>query len=356
MGLPLSPILADIVMEKVLDLAIPQFDFVPVLFVKYVDDMFTSVPTNFAQHTINILNSVNHRIQFTSEVEKDGQIPFLDVIVFRNNDGTIGTRWYSKPSSSNRLLNFFSNHPFQHKTGVIDNAINRIFGLSETTSRQQNTIVVKNILEANHYPAHLINKGIRKFFHKKNNRDTTLSTVLKEPITYKGISYISSCSVNIGRALCEELDDVKVGYKPFKTNRSNFSQLKDKTNPLDKCNIVYKIPCWGDGFSKNKCELCYIGHTGNKFGDRLGQHQNDVKKSNDEVEAKNGQTALVRHFQDGHAPDFENASILMMEPNEFKRRILESLNILTNNSMNFRKDVDSISKVYHNVLDVKFSD
>lgn len=183
-----------------------------------------------------------------------------------------------------------------------------------------------------------------------------MNSVPSEPVTYKGISYISSCSEDIGRALCVGLDNVRVGYKPFKTNRSNFTTLKDKSCMTDKCNVVYKIPCWGDGFSKNKCELCYIGHTGNKFGGRMSQHHNDVKKSNSDGVSENGQTALVRHFQDGHAPDFENASILMMEPNEFKRKILEALNILTNDSMNFRKDVDNISKVYHNILDVKFSD
>lgn len=95
-----------------------------------------------------------------------------------------------------------------------------------------------------------------------------------------------------------------------------------------------RIPCCGDGFSTRKCDLCYIGQTGNKLGDNIGQHCNDLKKSN-KSESKNGQTALVRNFQEGHGPEFEYASISLMEPNEFKRRVLESLNVLTNVSMNF---------------------
>lgn len=321
---------------------------------KFVDDIFTFVPIDSAQHTIDVLNSVNSRIQFTSELEKDGELPFLDITVFRNEDGTIGTKWYSKPSSSNRLLNFFSNHPLQHKTGFIDNVINRIFGLSATNSFHQNSVLVKNILKKkNQYPMHMVNRGIQKFFSKYNNQNATLNIIPTERVTYKGISFISSCSEDIGRV---GLENVKIGYKPFKTNRAIFSVLKDKSTTTEKCNVVYKIPCLGNGFSRKLCKLCYIGHTKNKLGDRINQHDNDMKKSNDDSESKNGQTALVRHFQDGHGPDFENATILMREPNECKSRILDSLNILSNNSVNFRKDVDNISEVYHSLLDVKFSD
>ncbi len=62
---------------------------------------------------------------------------------------------------------------------------------------------------------------------------------------------------------------------------------------------------------------------------------------------------VKQHFQDGHGPDFDNASILMMEPNEFKKRIrtiqliLESTWIISIKSItafwmwNFRIDVQN---------------
>ncbi len=93
----------------------------------------------------------------------------------------------------------------------------------------------------------------------------------------------------------------------------------------------------------------YVGHTGNKFGVRKGQHNTDILNSHD-CPASKGQTALVRHFQDGHAPDFEKASILDVEPIEFKRKVLESLHILTNDTMNFRQYTDNIDTVYHSIL------
>lgn len=87
----------------------------------------------------------------------------------------------------------------------------------------------------------------------------------------------------------------------------------------------------------------------------MEQHDTDIKKLNETPDANKGQTALVRHFEDGHAPDFKRVSILMVEPNDYKRKVLESLNILTNDSMNFKRDTDNISKIYHSLLDVKFS-
>lgn len=137
MGLPLSQILAEIVMEKILDLTIPTFNFVPKVFVKYVDNMFTIVPRQFAHATLECLNAVNNKIQFTNE-ENRYKLPYLDVTLMKGSNGQIDTKWYSKPSASNRLLNFHSSHPFQHKLNVMDNLIKRVYGLSPNTPSNQN--------------------------------------------------------------------------------------------------------------------------------------------------------------------------------------------------------------------------
>lgn len=66
------------------------------------------------------------------------------------------------------------------------------------------------------------------------------------------------------------------------------------------------------------------GHTGNRLQSRMEQHS-DVFLSNDPESGKKGQTALIRHFQDVHASDLDNVSTLVVESNDFKRKILESL-------------------------------
>lgn len=60
-GSPLSPILADMVMEYILDQALDKLKYI-----KYVDDLLLIVPTTLLQDTLNVSNS----IQDPSEVKK----------------------------------------------------------------------------------------------------------------------------------------------------------------------------------------------------------------------------------------------------------------------------------------------
>ena len=50
---------------------------------KYVDDTFTLVKKGKKEEVIRALNNFRPNIKFTHETEKDGQIPFLDVIIKR---------------------------------------------------------------------------------------------------------------------------------------------------------------------------------------------------------------------------------------------------------------------------------
>lgn len=359
MGLPLSPVLCDISMEKILDLAVSKLNFVPKIFVKYVDDIFTVVPNSLSEHTINTLNSINSGIRFTTESEHNGKLSYLDVMLSKEKSGKLTTEWYSKPSSSNRLLNYFSSHPFIHKMNVVDNLINRVLKLSSNSFSRKNISLIKTILISNGYPSQLIEKRIQRHIYKRDKiasenskGDEPLSMV---PKVFKGLCYVPSVSESIGQMLCDNTPDLIVGFRPFKVNRIHFSFLKDRITKDDTRNVVYKIPCLGNGFSKVRCNLSYIGHTGNKLITRMGQHLEDIISFNQDpnVNKDKGQTALVRHFEDGHAPDFDNVSILMIEPNYSKRTVLESLNILTNDTMNFRLDTNDISKFYHSLLNIR---
>ena len=50
------------------------------------------------------LNEVHHRVKFTREEEIDGKIAFLDVLVHRQDDGTLTTQIYRKPTNTNVIL------------------------------------------------------------------------------------------------------------------------------------------------------------------------------------------------------------------------------------------------------------
>ena len=61
------------------------------------------------------LNSIDACIHFTIEKESDGQLPFLDILLKREEDGSISTSVYRKATHTDHYLYFHSHHPAAHK-------------------------------------------------------------------------------------------------------------------------------------------------------------------------------------------------------------------------------------------------
>ena len=98
MGSPLGPVLAGIFMVELDRTLIPQLCEHMMLWKRFVDHTTTSIKPTSIQYVINVLNSFHSNIEFTYEEEKDGQIPFLDVLIVRKND-TFETTVYRKPAN-----------------------------------------------------------------------------------------------------------------------------------------------------------------------------------------------------------------------------------------------------------------
>ena len=111
MGNPLSSIISDIVTNKLLSVVLTDLTPKPKFFVKYVDDMFAVVLTSSIDQTLTTLNNFHTKLKFTFETEKEMSLPYLDVMVVRNNNNTVSTNWYKKEITSDRILNFYSEHP-----------------------------------------------------------------------------------------------------------------------------------------------------------------------------------------------------------------------------------------------------
>ena len=53
------------------------------------------------------------------EIEENNSIAFLDVLVIKNNNETLSTSVYRKPTHTDRYLNYCSNHHPRIKNGII---------------------------------------------------------------------------------------------------------------------------------------------------------------------------------------------------------------------------------------------
>ncbi|XP_018364727.1 PREDICTED: uncharacterized protein LOC108762292, partial [Trachymyrmex cornetzi] len=110
MGSPLSPIVANIVMQDLEDNAIERLPCRLSFYYRYVDDIILAAPSDSIADILRIFNSFHARLQFTVEVCKDGRISFLDTMLIVEN-GRLVFDGYRKATYSGRFLNFNSHHP-----------------------------------------------------------------------------------------------------------------------------------------------------------------------------------------------------------------------------------------------------
>ena len=116
--------------------------------------------------------------------------------------------------------------------------------------------------------------------------------VTKTKERFFSIPYIGAPSHIIKKHLERLGPNVRITFSSCNLNKRFFTQLKDKI-PHKKCSeLVYKVAC-------KDCNSGYIGETMQLLGNRLAQHNNDVK-------FKRKSTALCEHsYETGHSFDFE---------------------------------------------------
>ena len=85
MGSPLSPILADLVIQDLKnDIFNTLTTYIPFYF-RYVDDIVLAAPINFIINILDFFNSYHERIKFTVDYGDDRGINFLDVKLLSDN-------------------------------------------------------------------------------------------------------------------------------------------------------------------------------------------------------------------------------------------------------------------------------
>ena len=131
MGSPVSPIVCNPYMEAYEQKALATAPHPPWLWKRYVDDTFTIVKRKHSQEFTDHLNSIDDNIKWTTEIEAEvaedsgRSLPFLDVLMTSLKDGSFKTTVFRKPTHTNQYLNFSSNHPIEHKRGVVKTLIHR---------------------------------------------------------------------------------------------------------------------------------------------------------------------------------------------------------------------------------------
>lgn len=346
MGSPASPVVADIIMEKLLNHAIDKMETKPKVITKYVDDVFAVIKKDLVDDFLKILNSFNKQIQFTVEKEANDKLPYLDSVVIRHGNH-LKIDWYQKPTASGRLINFYSKHPRNMKINTATNFIKRVLNISDDMYHSKNINIIRNILAMNDFPINTIENLIQS---STENKEINVPTV--QPKIYKSMTYIPGLSERLKNSNIIDKEKYVMALRTDNCLKKLFSNTKSKIDKGDKSNLIYEIECGGDG--SNVCKKVYVGTTKTKLKTRLSSHKSDQKAINKPLEQK---TALAAHCTvTGHKPRFDNVKILAQEKNYMRRYCLETLFINSvpgEKRLNFKSDTDHCAKIYRQIINKK---
>ena len=100
MGSPLSPIVANIFMEKFKTEALETEPRPTSLWKRFVDETFVILEAQHKEEFFNGINSIDENIKFSAETTKaDGSMPFRDTLVTPKGDGSLSTTVYREAHS-----------------------------------------------------------------------------------------------------------------------------------------------------------------------------------------------------------------------------------------------------------------
>ncbi|XP_022814510.1 uncharacterized protein LOC111348209 [Spodoptera litura] len=257
MGNPVSPILANLWMEKFESKALRNGQNIIKVWKRNVDEIFcifTGSKADVEQY-ITYLSSINKNIKFTYEMERDRTLAFLDVKVSVKADRTLSHSVYWKPTDIGRLLHATSQHHPRFLQSVITSLMDKAYDLCDSEHLEQEIDYIHEVIRKNGYQ-------IKRRCERLKTREQPL--VKRQP-TY--MPYIKGVTNKIGLILLKEYS-IPTIYQPGIKIKQIINKPKDDSR-LRKPGI-YKINC--------SCGLSYIGQTKRPIIKRFKEHQADLKR------------------------------------------------------------------------------
>ncbi len=172
MGSRLSPVSAGIYMENLEETALALCPIAPLLYKRYVDDIFIVWDTRYGPYTVllEIMNNLHPNIILSAEEENKGALAFLDLCVVRP-DTTVGRSYslsvFRKETHADKYIHYSSCHPFTLKRIVLRGLLIRAFRLlrNHPGSLDHELYHLQRTFTStiNGYPLVLIRKWINNF-------------------------------------------------------------------------------------------------------------------------------------------------------------------------------------------------
>ena len=196
------------------------------------------------------------------ETEKNGELPFLDVLVKRQENGALTPTVYRKATATDRMLPSDSLHPRIHKTNCIRALWSRINTHCSTTEEKEcEAKFLQKQFAANGYSRKFVIQSLK--FRQPHTQGP------QESAHYRAIPYISGVSEGTSRLLAPY--GIRIAHKPNGTTRNLLSYPKDKVPHMEQAEVVYRINC-------KDCPAHYTGETSKSLRTRTREHQGSARR------------------------------------------------------------------------------
>ena len=302
------------------------------IYFRYMDDILTDVLEGEERKKLGEINGLHPQLRFTVEVlnndsqneDELGRIPFLDMEIIQKNDGNLESDWFTKPSDTGIIMNWYAIAPLRYKKNIVSGFVNRIW--SATTNYEafvRGCEKAKVILTNNQYPKNWVEwqfgKVIEKVHYKRSHPKDGLDERGKKlvPMTendtearMKRLVFLQYGGIETER-LAEKLVDIGCVMRPVFTLRKMKTvtpTLKPRTELFNQSNLIYHYEC-------ASCKEAYIGYTTRHLGVRVEEHH--TRKS----------TAIYRHHQIC-AGTFDKNGFTILHKSNKSRVFLEAVEAL----------------------------
>jgi len=312
MGSPLSPIVANLYMEYFEKKALNSYPLKPAWWKRFVDD--TNIKWTHGKAELEKffthLNSISPDIKFTMELEENKSIPFLDVLIIRKEDGSLGHKVFRKATHTESYLHADSHHHPSQKFGVLNTLAIRALRISDSEHLDEEKKHLISTFKSIGYKEQEIKKAIEKAERKMLSHEPKAQDQPKCGIVF--LPYIHGITDKIAKILKKK--NIITHFSAPSTIRQSLKSVKDD---IDNHQLkgVYKIEC--------SCGKSYIVETGRSLQKRLKEHGADIKNERSRT------SALAEHsLKTKHHICLESASIIAREEHHQRRKIREALEII----------------------------
>ena len=332
----LGPVLSDIFMIELETSLLPELTDYIQFWKGYVDDTICFIKVGSINYVLSLLNSFNVNIKFTCELEHEGKLSFLDVLLCRKGK-KIHTTVYRKATNNDVYLNWNAFAPISWKRSTLKTLIERDFLICSTDNLQNRELehIEKVFYENNSYPNYVIKQVLQQISEQHNN-ETNGTDNSNNNINGGNISSMNNESVTLekqtllvlpyqGKKGDHILKSFKKGMRKILPNnvkpRTAFTgrkvgtsfQIKDKTEMKHNHDIVYYIKC-----PVEQCNENYIGEIRRRISERIIDHA-----------GRDSNSYVYKHcIENGHrSPDINDFKIIgsNFRKNVFKCKIAEAL-------------------------------